>query len=109
MASPTNFVINAENEMKQIMNLIYEAENRAGDLLRKYQRLGSNSFTNQHFFIDDPDNPGTQIDKPGLNYTKDEFSTAVGNLEQLSKISEIVPSDNVFISSLFETYVKITG
>lgn len=110
MANASNFVTSAETELKLIMNLIYEAENRAGDLLKKYERLGSNSFTNQHFTMEDPDNPGQYIDKP-WNYTKDEFSNAISNLRHLSGLTENCENstDNIKLSDVLVTIVKITG
>lgn len=115
MAKPSDFVTRAESEMRNIKNDLLNIRERARRLLTEYTRLGSNWFTNKHFYVDG-DTAGAE--RTDLTYTKDEFSNAIGQLAAIAGMEydtvqscykESATSDMGLSKSTMEVIIKITG
>lgn len=86
MADIGTLITNTENQLRDIRAMAKKIEEVSADILDQYNQLGASTATDA-WFAANPD---------AKEYSAAEFSTAVGNLSQLS---DIIPTayDNTFI------------
>ena len=96
MADPARFVGYSESKIREIVNAIQTIKANAADLTYRNARLGSSTYTNQHFFEDE----AMTIPRTDLAYSAADFSTALYNITILG---DIIGNDNM------AALMKITG